>query len=197
MWRMIGAVAALAMIGGCNPARAAPHDVGARPPGAFSYYMLALSWEQGYCDTAGRPDPGECSNASGFVFHGLWPELDGGDYPSFCGPQPLPDAERARSQGLYPSPSLIAHEWSKHGTCSGLAPTAYFKLSRADLARVTVPAAYRAARVIAPAETPALQQAFAAANPGLPADAVRAVVLRGEVTEVEICLTKAGAFRAC
>ncbi|MBS0409601.1 MAG: ribonuclease [Proteobacteria bacterium] len=194
MWAKIGLVAV--MLFGAS-ANAAPHDVGKRPPGAFSYYMLSLSWERGYCDTAPHPDGGECSHPQGFVLHGLWPELDGGDYPTACSRRALPSAERKRSQGLYPNPALITHEWSKHGTCSGLSPAAYFDLSRADLARVAIPDAYHTPRVLPAGEAAALRQALLAVNSGLPTDGVRTVVSHGEIVEVDVCLTKAGAFRPC
>lgn len=195
MRRMIGMALATVLAGGWSVAAA--HDVGQRPPGQFDLYVLSLSWAQGYCDITAHPDPAECARVKGFLLHGLWPQLNGGDWPSDCSSQALPKAERKRSQGIYASPSLITHEWSKHGTCSGLAPGAYFDLTRADVAKVQVPAAYRTARKIPAGQGDALRQAFVAANPGMTASGVRVVTARGEITEVDVCLTKDGAFRAC
>lgn len=196
MRRIIGAMLALAMTG-MPGAPAQAGDVGKRPPGQFDYYVLALSWEQGYCDVTARADPAECSHVRGFVLHGLWPQLNGGNWPSNCSSQALPNAERKRSQGIYASPSLITHEWSKHGTCSGLKPAAYFDLTRSDLARVRIPAADRSARKLPASGAADLRQAFVAANPGMTANGVQTVTAKGEITEVDVCVTKDGAFRPC
>lgn len=195
MRRLIGMLLATTLATVCGDATA--RDLGPRPPGQFDFYVLSLSWAQGFCDTAGHPDPTECSNVKGFALHGLWPQLNGGDWPSNCGGQALPDAERKRSQGIYASPTLITHEWARHGTCSGLRPSAYFDLTRADVAKVAVPAAYRSARRIAASEAGALRRAFAAANPGMTPDGLQVVTARGEITELDVCLTRDGAFRAC
>ncbi|MGA0603285.1 ribonuclease T2 family protein [Caulobacter sp. KR2-114] len=195
---MIGVVLGVSLgLAGCGVASAAGHDVGKRPPGKFDYYVLALSWAQGYCDVTPHPDPAECGTIPGFVPHGLWPQLNGGNWPSNCSHQALPAAERQRSQGIYASPGLITHEWSKHGTCSGLKPAAYFDLTRADVARVQIPADYRTGRKLGAGEADALDQALVAANPGLTAGDLKPVTANGEITEVDICLTKAGAFRSC
>jgi ribonuclease T2 len=174
---------------------------GGTPSGAFDYYALSLSWAQGYCDVTAHPDKTECGDVKGFLLHGLWPQRNNGTWPADCNGPGLSDAERQRSQGLYASPSLIDHEWTKHGTCSGLAQGAYFDLTRADEAKVRIPDAYQAAHKIPASDAAALRQAFIAANPGLTAAGIKTVVAHGEVTEVDVCLTSAGAqagdFRGC
>ena len=40
---------------------------------------------------------------------------------------------------LMPSPRLVYHEWDRHGTCSGLAPQAYFDNVRKARASVKIP----------------------------------------------------------
>lgn len=178
-----------------TPAFAGGRDLGPRPPGAFDYYVLSLSWVPAFCAT--HADPAECSTGLGFALHGLWPQDEGGGYPSFCSRAALSVPDRARFQDLYASPKLIGHEWERHGTCSGLSPAGYFGLARSDLAEVTIPAAYRRPRVLSAGEARAVELAFVAANRALPPGAVRAVVARGQVSEVEICLSKTGGFRAC
>ncbi len=177
------------------PRTAAARDVGARSPGSFDYYLLTLTWVPSFC-AHNRGDV-ECSKGLGFALHGFWPELAGGDYPSFCSQQALTAAERAQFAGVYPDPSMIAHEWPKHGTCSGLAPADYFALSTRDLNALTVPPAYRSPRTLRSKDARAVKQGFLAANQGLPAGAVNVVVAKGLVMEVEICVTKQGAFRSC
>jgi ribonuclease T2 len=201
---MLAAMVAAVAVGMGTAAQARRHgsgDGGGTPSGTFDYYVLSLSWAQGYCDVTAHPDRTECGEVKGFVLHGLWPQRNNGTWPADCNGPALPDAERQRSQGLYASPSLITHEWPKHGTCSGLAPAAYFDLARADVGKVRIPAGYQAAHRIAASDAAAVRQAFIAANPGLTAAGIRTVVVHGEVTQVDVCLTNAGAragtFRGC
>lgn len=185
--------AGLAM-GGVSAASA--RDLGPRAPGAFDYYVLALSWEPGFCaTTTGHAD--ECRAPKGFVLHGLWPQMEGGDYPSNCRGPSLSAQQRQQWGPIYADPSLINHEWPKHGTCSGLAPNAYFQLSSKDVAAVTIPAAYRANAILRKNDIPAITRAFLAANPGMTPAGIKVNSRNGTVTEVDICVTKAGAFKAC
>jgi ribonuclease T2 len=184
---------ALAMIAGTRAAAAG--DVGPRPPGAFGYYVLTLTWVPSFCAHRGS-DP-ECSKGLGFALHGLWPQLAGGAWPSDCSGRWLTPSERVRFVAAYPDPSMVDHEWAKHGTCSGLAPADYFALATADRKRVAIPPALRAPQTLRAWDAARVRQAFVAANPGLRADGVNVVAARGLVMEVEICLTKQGAFRSC
>jgi ribonuclease T2 len=170
-------------------------DIGPRPPGGFDYYVLALTWVPGFCtDHASNP---ECPARSGFALHGLWPQLESGDYPTACDARPLMPTERDRFGRAYASPSMIDHEWRKHGTCSGLPAARYFALAAADEARVAIPRSLRAPRPLRAWEARSVREAFLAANPGLPDAGVKVTTARGMLTGVEICLTKAGAFRSC
>ena len=185
----------LAMSSGWS-AEAAGRDVGGRPPGQFDFYVLSLSWVPGFCATHGRR-PEECGTGRGFALHGLWPQLNGGDYPTDCGAATLSPSDTQRYQGLYADPSLIAHEWPKHGTCSGLAPAGYFALSARDVRRVRIPAAYGPNTVLTAADARAVKSAFMAANPGLSFDAMTTVTVKGVLTGVDVCMTKRGDFRPC
>ena len=176
-------------------AAAAAGDVGPRPPGAFDYYVMTLTWVPAFC--AHRPGDVECSKRLGFALHGLWPQLNGGGYPSSCSDVALTAQDRAQFASVYPDPSMIDHEWPKHGTCSGLAPAGYFALSAADVKAVTIPSAYQSPRTLRSKDARRVKQAFLAANPGLPADGVRVTVAKGLVAGVEVCLTKQGAFHSC
>src|SRR5437868_3322012 len=73
----------------------------------------------------------------------------------------------------------------------------YFKLSAGDVARVVKPAAYGPHTVLKAGDAAKVKAAFRAANPGLPAGGLTTAASKGVLTEVDICLTKAGAFRPC
>ncbi|RHY95277.1 hypothetical protein DYB26_004198, partial [Aphanomyces astaci] len=80
---------------------------------------------------------------SHFTIHGLWPELEDGPHPGFCTKEPL-DINIVRSaigedtlEKYWPNVKVAAntthydsfwgHEWSRHGTCSGLDQVGFFQ----------------------------------------------------------------------
>jgi ribonuclease T2 len=156
---------------------------------------VSLSWVPGFCAT--HSDPLECGHGTGFALHGVWPQFNAQNYPANCSTTPLPDAIRQKYQSIYASPSMIDHEWSKHGTCSGLDAASYFELSDRFHKLIVIPDAYATARTVGTNETNALKQAFIKANPGLPANGVTATAANRVLTEVRFCVTKTGTFRAC
>lgn len=178
------------------PGTVTARDLGQRAPGAFDYYVLALSWEPGFCVTTTGHNA-ECRSPEGFVLHGLWPQMEGGDYPSNCNGPALTSDQRRQWGAIYADPSLIEHEWPKHGTCTGLPANAYFRLSSADVAAVTIPLAYRTNTLLRKSDIPAITSAFIASNPGMSQAGLRVNTRNGIVTEIDICMTKEGAFRAC
>lgn len=116
------------------------------PGGTPTHYVLALSWEPGFC--AGHDGKPECAaetpngfDARHFTLHGLWP-----DPREYCGASAqaiaadkagdwralpavdLSAATRARLAQAMPGTQsrLERHEWLKHGTCSGVDADAYF-----------------------------------------------------------------------
>jgi ribonuclease T2 len=198
--RAAGALAAcIFLAAGALPAMAqSTKDLGPKPPGQFDYYVLSLSWVPGYCAT--HRDPGECGKGLTFALHGLWPQ-DTNGYPSDCSQVALTADEQRTYAGVYASPSLIVHEWSKHGVCSGLAPAAYFGLAAADVKQVAIPKTYTGATKLPASDAASVKQAFIAANPGMTGNGVKVVTVKAGVTEVDICLTKAdakaGGFRGC
>ena len=159
---------------------------GPSEPGVFDYYVLALSWSPEFCHS--HATNAQCSGHFGMVVHGLWPQFVDG-YPEHCSTQPgLRDPSSMTD--IMPDPSLVAHEWATHGTCSGLAPDAYFKLVRRAFTSVKVPA-----RLAAPAQifsmTPQdLKDKFVAANPRLKADDLAISCGNNYLTGVSVCLSK-------
>ena len=134
--RVCGALAALA-------AAAVPTAHAASP---VENYALAISWEPAFCLTvSGKP---ECSSetpsrqdAHVFSLHGLWPQSG-----SYCGVSAAQkSADEAGKWSTLPAVTLQPateaalqveepgtqsylerHEWTEHGTCSGLSQQNFF-----------------------------------------------------------------------
>lgn len=106
-------------------------------------YVFAYSWTPGFCK--GQVYPG-CTEPlpywkSNFTIHGLWPQYVTSGYPSSCTTEPYnstivdevgldtmierwPDVKYDVNNPEYDS--FWEHEWTKHGTCSGLSQYEYF-----------------------------------------------------------------------
>ncbi|DAZ94965.1 TPA: hypothetical protein N0F65_000060, partial [Lagenidium giganteum] len=112
----------------------------------FDFYVLAQSWQPEFCHGKENEYPGCRAPVpywrSHLTMHGLWPELEQGKHPGFCkGPafdpeqiekaiglstlvEYWPDVKVARGSPQYSE--FWKHEWTRHGTCSGLGQVAYF-----------------------------------------------------------------------
>ncbi|MEQ1948977.1 MAG: ribonuclease T [Bryobacteraceae bacterium] len=152
----------------------------------FSYYLLSLSYAPDFCDQPnGDKDPRECGAGRkiGFVVHGLWPQSDSGRGPERCGPARPVGRDIVQDTLRYvPTESLIQHEWTNHGTCSGLAAGEYFAQLRSARNSVKIPddlAAPTRELHLTPRE---VEAKFAAANPRFPRGAFRATCYRDGVT---------------
>lgn len=162
-------------------------------PGAFDYYVLALSWSPEHCaSVAGVNDKRECGRARyGFLVHGLWPQYRAGGWPEMCaavGAVPRETVEGMRDLML--EERLVRHQWAKHGTCSGLDISGYFERVRAARAAVKLPLDYEAPWDPQQTDAAKLRAAFAAANPGMLPDAVAPICRGRMLAEVRICLSK-------
>src|SRR5262249_52413553 len=140
--RAVAAALLLAMISGFAAARSKrKKQTGAAPD--FSYYLLVLSYAPDFCDQPqGNKDPRECGSGRhiGFVVHGLWPQGETSRGPENCGGRPVSNAIVQSMLKYIPTEGLIQHEWSAHGTCSGLSVADYFAAVRKARDSVTVPA---------------------------------------------------------
>lgn len=156
-------------------------------PGVFDYYLLTLSWSPEFCHShADRP---ECqSGHHGFVVHGLWPQYVDG-YPENCS-NAAGLTNPSEMTDIMPDAGLVAHEWSTHGTCSGLDAVTYFKLLRRAFTSIRVPEKFAAAREnfsIAPEE---VKREFVQANPNFSAEAMTVSCGNNYLTAVSLCMTK-------
>jgi ribonuclease T2 len=181
---------------------AAAQDRRQNEPGQFDFYVLALSWSPSYCEAVGergREAREQCgARPYAFVVHGLWPQYERG-FPEFC-QVPAPRLERSIVSSmldLMPSPRLIFHQWDKHGTCSGLAPRAYFETVRKARAVVKIPPEYLDVKTHLVVTPDDVEAAFVKANPGLTGAGIAVTCDSRRLNEVRICLSKDFKFRDC
>ena len=169
-------------------------DLGPQPPGHFDFYVLSLTWVPGFCAT--HRDPAECRQDLGFRLHGLWPESMNG-WPANCSSDALPESVRAAFVHLFPSPGMIGHEWSAHGSCTALGPSGFYAATQAALASVAIPPEYQHRGTIGAANAPAVKAAFLAANPNLRPGSLALVCAGRRISEIHVCLTRQGSARVC
>ncbi len=175
-------------------ASSSPGPSAATAPGAFDFYVLALSWSPGFCSTGGSGKaPDQCATGSdlGFVVHGLWPQNAHG-FPSDCGAAARAPSRQSLDsvRGLYPDDGLARYEWRKHGTCTGQSPTDYFASVKRARAGIALPPGFQAPhedQTWAPID---VARAFSAANPGLRPDEMAVTCRQNTLEEVRICLSK-------
>jgi ribonuclease T2 len=170
--------------------------------GDFDYYMLVLSYAPDFCaEPGGQKDPRECGAGRhvGFVVHGLWPQGEELRGPERCGSaSPVAQSIVQATLAYIPTPGLIQHEWTNHGTCSGLGAADYFGTLRTARDKVKIPPELdQPGRQVqlAPAD---LEAKMAAANPQYPKEAFRTSCYQdNELQEIRICLNKDLSPRAC
>jgi ribonuclease T2 len=144
--RTVAAVVALASV--LAAPTLARHPARQHAAGDFDFYLLTLSINPSFCAMSAsnrqKPDCRSLTQArfeqTPMTIHGLWPNrarVSVNQQPQFCShvPLDLSPAVKADLERYMPGgPALWQHEWSRHGTCSGLAPDAYFSKA-VDLAR--------------------------------------------------------------
>jgi ribonuclease T2 len=199
--RVAAALLAIActLAGGGAAARHRNHSGGGEA-GEFDYYLLSLSWSPAYC--LDSPGAAECTGPRrfGFIVHGLWPQGER-DSPEHCDVhRQVPDDVVDGIGDLIPARSLVYHEWSAHGTCSGLEPAEFFQLVRRARAQVTVPGELATPGAPTTQSTDSLVGAFLRANPRLPAGSVLVTCSHQDVPrlrEVRVCLNRDLSPRPC
>jgi ribonuclease T2 len=132
---------------------------GGQAPGDFSMYVFAMSWKPQWCHGASSKQPG-CMRPrdywlSHMTLHGLWPDNGDGTYPTKCTAEAfdydlvtsaigLDKLEKLwpnvqKSEGSSDYESFWEHEWTKHGTCTGLSQVQYFETAMKVLTAVGTP----------------------------------------------------------
>jgi len=167
-----------------------------RDEGPAAYYVLALSWSPTYCETDGRlrGEP-QCTGRRpyAFVLHGLWPQWAKG-WPEFCSMARrtfVPEKLVRSMLDIMPARRQVIHQYRKHGTCTGLAPNAYFAKARQLFQQIAVPERYWAPQThifVSPGE---IRDDFVKANPTLsPAMIAISCGRRGRLRDVRFCFSK-------
>ena len=202
MRKLIVSMVVIAAVAATIPLTAArKKKPAAAAPGAFTYYLLALSWAPDFCAQAGAAqNPAECGAGKkiGFVVHGFWPQGDTTRGPENCGPaSPVSNSIVQIMLNYIPTASLIQHEWKTHGTCSGLSVADYFAAVRKARDSVTLPDQFKAPAQTQNLSPTAIEQAFAAANPSFPKTAFRTSCTGGDLQEARICFGKDISPQAC
>lgn len=175
------------------------HRADGGAPGRFDYYLLSLSWSPAYCLQS--PGAAECNGPRrfGFIVHGLWPQNERG-WPQHCAGGELPDDVVQDMSDLMPARGLIHHEWSTHGTCSGLDPAGFFGLVRRAYGSLVLPAVFTHPGNPIQQSPAAITAAFLQSNPRLPADSIVATCsTQGapRLREVHVCFDRELKPRAC
>jgi len=169
-------------------------------PGHFDYYLLTLSWAPEFCAThSGNSSSSECDPQRhfGFVVHGLWPQNNDGSYPQDCAPaSPVAQPTVQHMLAIMPSRGLIQHEWTEHGTCSGLPPREYFADIEKAFGAVQIPPEYHAPAQTISASPADIEQKFAAANHAS-SGVFRVSCSHAEFVALEVCLTRDLQYREC
>jgi ribonuclease T2 len=134
------ALAALGVLAVVSAGEARQHKPPRSHAGDFDFYLLSMSIAPSFCalSPANRSKP-DCRHLTADTFqqtpltiHGLWPNrahVSVNKQPSQCTQDALrlSDAVKTDLARYMPGgPDLEQHEWSRHGTCSGLSPDDYF-----------------------------------------------------------------------
>jgi ribonuclease T2 len=185
-----------------NAAEARSRKKRAASDSSFSYYMLVLSYAPDFCnEPGGRKDARECGPGRklGFVVHGLWPQGETSRGPENCGSaSPVSQATVQTMLRYIPTESLIQHEWTAHGTCSGLSAADYFAAIRKARDAVKIPGDLDQPSQSVEFRPADIESKLASANPSYPKTAFRTSCYRdNELQEVRVCLTKDLVPRAC
>ena len=184
--------------------------------GVFDFYVLAFSSSPEYCQSSSTYGkyPG-CQNptawqAVNLTMHGLWPQYtaaQSGFYgPQCCSTQALtqatitpllpqlerqwPNEQDPTGSSLGVASTLWAHEWTEHGTCSGLTQSSFFTTALHTALTVPTPSVITS-HIGGTATRDAIESAF---NNGAPCGTGACLVFLecsgGTLEGVNVCFSK-------
>lgn len=167
--------------------------------GDFDYYVLSLSWSPTWCAEQGTSQGSpQCAPERdlGWMLHGLWPQYEEGGWPDYCEAEAPRDGAFAEMADIMGTAGLAAHEWNRHGSCSGLDAEGYFDLSRRAFEMLSLPEFGAEERAVSlPAAE--VEAAFLEVNQGLEGEGVIVTCAAGRIDEIRICLDRELGFRTC
>lgn len=169
---------------------------------SFDFYVYSMSYQPEFCEANGEKFAG-CKTPKDawkgqLTIHGLWPNRNDGTWPSACSDEEfdlslLADVSTDLAQNwpnvkapVAASPgheAFWAHEWSKHGTCSGLTQQDYF-MTALDLLLPTPSVVKENYGSVAKRKD--LEEGY------LGSDMSVFVCKRGYLSEVRVCFEKTG-----
>lgn len=190
----------LLVVSGAFPKRKPPTDGKTDHSVPFDYYLLTLSWAPDFCAApGGNKDPRECGSGKNitFVVHGMWPQNEQGAQPKCPSGSPVSQDVITPTLKYIPTEGLIQHEWTNHGTCTGLSAADYFAKLRQARDSVKIPAELTSITAQISESAAQIEAQFAAANPTFPNTAFRATCTNGALQEARICVDKNLSPRAC
>jgi len=167
--------------------------------GSFDFYVYSMSYQPEFCQAnnekfAGCHNPKEAWEGQ-LTIHGLWPNRYDGSWPSDCSDESFDlsllkdvadDLEQNWPNVKSPAASsghtsFWSHEWSKHGTCSGLTQQDYFMTALDLLLRTPSIVKENYGSVVSRED---LEEGY------LGSDMSVFVCKRGYLSEVRVCLEK-------
>ncbi|OCX61203.1 ribonuclease T [Thioclava sp. SK-1] len=169
--------------------------------GDFDYYVLALSWSPTWCALEGdaRQSP-QCAQKEefSFVLHGLWPQYEDG-WPQYCRTTARDPQKRttAAMTDIMGAPGAAWYQWKKHGRCTGLAASDYFRLARLAYDSVEIPEVFQSLKRDVKLPASVVEDAFLEVNPNYTRDSVTVTCRDRRIQEVRICLNRALMPRDC
>ncbi|MXO88538.1 ribonuclease T2 family protein [Alteraurantiacibacter aestuarii] len=159
-------------------------------------YTLALSWSPEFCrNREDNPrNARQCSGQGGsfgFIVHGLWPNGRGNSFPQWCPVRSEPSPAILRQNlCLTPDAWLLAHEWAKHGSCMGVRPQTYFRVTQVLWSSLRWPDYDRISRRDG-LTAGDIRNAFAEANPYWEAGHIGLKInARGWLEEMRLCYAR-------
>ena len=155
--------------------------------GQFDYYLLDIVPGSEFC--AIKDVGPACHSPAGFVVHGLWPQNNNGTWPQFCS-QTTAATDLHGNMDITPDLPLLQHEWSKHGTCTGLDAATYFAAAHRVASQVTVPHALLTATPNRTFTPLFLLNMFYSVNPAMPPGSLSLSCRDNRLTAVEACFDK-------
>jgi ribonuclease T2 len=169
--------------------------------GEFDYYVLSLSWSPNWCALEGDDrDSPQCVDGTGlgWVLHGLWPQYENG-YPQDCRTRfNAPTRRQTQDMAdIMGTSGLAWYQWNKHGVCSGLSPTDFYRLARLAYDSITMPAVFMALDDTVALPASVVEEAFLRDNPGMARDQITVTCRSGLIQEARICLTRDLELRRC